>query len=762
MIEVSNEQPPLVEEAVAEAVAVTEAVVSASAEPEAVEPEHESAPAAASLQQAALVKMVEPPMPEPTAPSHAVAASAASVGVRAAVSQERADAMAKQRGRRRTSRMTVVAGATPGFVQVQSEPSVPLDDHVGTSRVTTTPPVVHEPSAPGVVQVTHESAVAPSHAAAASAASVGVQAAVSQERADAMAKQRGRRISRMTVVADATPGFVQVQSEPSVPLDDHVQEVVPQQEGNANDAAAALSQVEQDAASKARAARPTRRRQQMAATTTTTTSHSQAERDAVTKSRARRGMPAVEAGGPPVLPGVEHIGPPVELSRVDASKDEDDDAGLEKLARRRDEHAAALANRRREHVSTAAAKEHVSTAAAGTTTVGAVSVSSSEPTPETRKSTAAGSPASTGRAGEPARVFSNMGEDERQRRYNDKMAQMDQQHEDSVEKRAAGGSISNNPANASEILQSSTTGVVGSNHNRDDDVEGQRGRQRNYLETGAKSQEFLDQDPTVPNSMTSHMPPAITTTADRGVVVAPDVEYGEYTVQDNELAVAIAIDDDEEEQEKKLYAYAVAFDPAAKPPMYQNRRFRLYGIGGALCLVILSVVLVVGIISVGNKTVILTLPLPVTESPTVAPTTSRESVFRQFFAENVSPLVYEEGTPQFRAAEWIMNEDPKQLEPSSQRLLQRYLMAFLYFHTSNQGEWLSCNPPKDGEDDTCIFLEFARDGNDAISFTPKPGKTRWLSGQEECDWEGVECASGAVVLGFTLCEYYSKRGLIVW
>ena len=99
------------------------------------------------------------------------------------------------------------------------------------------------------------------------------------------------------------------------------------------------------------------------------------------------------------------------------------------------------------------------------------------------------------------------------------------------------------------------------------------------------------------------------------------------------------------------------------------------------------------------------------------------------------------------AADWIMYEDPSALEIDSSRLLQRYILAFLYYHTTGLGEeeWSSCNPPKDGEDDTCTFVEFDRLPDGSETFNEIPGRIRWLSAAPECEWNGVLCANEVVV-----------------
>jgi hypothetical protein len=94
-----------------------------------------------------------------------------------------------------------------------------------------------------------------------------------------------------------------------------------------------------------------------------------------------------------------------------------------------------------------------------------------------------------------------------------------------------------------------------------------------------------------------------------------------------------------------------------------------------------------------------------------------------------------------------MYDDPKQMEIDNPRLLERYMLAFWYFHTTGGGTqpWLSCNPPAPGESDECTFLEFTRLEDDSVGYTEKPGSIRWMSSADVCAWQGVNCAGGSVV-----------------
>jgi Leucine-rich repeat (LRR) protein len=112
-------------------------------------------------------------------------------------------------------------------------------------------------------------------------------------------------------------------------------------------------------------------------------------------------------------------------------------------------------------------------------------------------------------------------------------------------------------------------------------------------------------------------------------------------------------------------------------------------------------------------------------------------------------VVLEPDTPHNLAAQWIVS--PQGLPADVTRLLQRYILALFYYQTSENGTspWRSCNPPSEFEDDTCTFLEFAKLANDDIIYAPRPGSVRWLSSQDECNWEGVLC-TGTTVSGIQI------------
>eukprot|EP00980_Cylindrotheca_fusiformis_P025009 scaffold12894_cov120-Cylindrotheca_fusiformis.AAC.4 len=75
-----------------------------------------------------------------------------------------------------------------------------------------------------------------------------------------------------------------------------------------------------------------------------------------------------------------------------------------------------------------------------------------------------------------------------------------------------------------------------------------------------------------------------------------------------------------------------------------------------------------------------------------------------------------EGTPQNKALDWLSNHDPAQLEPTSEYLVPRYVLAVLFYATS---------------------------GRDPASTTPMKTDWEqhalWMTGEGYCSWYGIKC-----------------------
>ena len=77
-------------------------------------------------------------------------------------------------------------------------------------------------------------------------------------------------------------------------------------------------------------------------------------------------------------------------------------------------------------------------------------------------------------------------------------------------------------------------------------------------------------------------------------------------------------------------------------------------------------------------------------------------------------------TPQGKAVEWLLYEDELQLCPNDPNIVQRYVLAVLYFSTGGETAWKTCSRRKDLSN-------------------PCEGK-RFLSSTHECIWAGVGCS----------------------
>jgi Leucine-rich repeat (LRR) protein len=210
----------------------------------------------------------------------------------------------------------------------------------------------------------------------------------------------------------------------------------------------------------------------------------------------------------------------------------------------------------------------------------------------------------------------------------------------------------------------------------------------------------------------------------------PDLEYGEYGgPQENGLAVAFAVD----EEEDAYIPSAVEYDPDAKPPMYRNRRFRLY-------VSLTMVVMVVGTAGILSGLLLnhsSGTPPPLPERATVG---IREYVERLVGPEPVSDRT----NPYRKALDWIQDVDPMALTPYDKGFAQRFLTAYLYFSTTVHGPWNNdCDPAQQGETDDTVYRYT---GVIEEKFNFALDAKRWLSKYDSCLWCAVECDSAGQII----------------
>ena len=203
--------------------------------------------------------------------------------------------------------------------------------------------------------------------------------------------------------------------------------------------------------------------------------------------------------------------------------------------------------------------------------------------------------------------------------------------------------------------------------------------------------------------------------------------------EDGRLAVAVAVKDYEDED--VFIPSAVEYDPDAKPPMYKNRRFRMYGLLGCTLLIML-VASVIGIMAIQQTQ---NLKNSGQSIPTDAPTCERCNIGieEQLELEVGSEKLNDPSTSEFLAKEWLMRDDVMNLGPMDENLIQRFLLAAFYFETHILGDWRSCNrPPEENPEDTCSFQKII--GIFPLEFEGVPA-VRWLSSEHECKWAGISC-----------------------
>ena len=218
-----------------------------------------------------------------------------------------------------------------------------------------------------------------------------------------------------------------------------------------------------------------------------------------------------------------------------------------------------------------------------------------------------------------------------------------------------------------------------------------------------------------------------------------DLEYGVYGGPDEKgLAVAVAV---EEEDDDMFIPAAVEYDPDAKPPMYRNRRFRLYAFLAMVIVVVVTIGAAVGI------------TLGKTEK--IPDISYRETIG---IRENIERLVGTDvlddpKSPYRKALDWITHEDAMMVTPEDKTFTQRYYAAYFYFATTTKRPWDGgCNPPAVGTNETemCTYLRMV--GVDPAEYSDIPW-TRWLTNTPECGWAGISCDELGQFRSMEFCKF---------
>ena len=219
-----------------------------------------------------------------------------------------------------------------------------------------------------------------------------------------------------------------------------------------------------------------------------------------------------------------------------------------------------------------------------------------------------------------------------------------------------------------------------------------------------------------------------------GVYVLDDSDVED---QVGRLAVAVAITEDDQ---GVFIPAAIQYDPDAKPSIIRNRRFRLYS-ALACTLLLVAVIGLAVLLTQKNKEApqdaVTDSPAEDEASTEVSARPDANGIIEQLERIVGSEVLADVEGAHFRAKEWLLNEDPMQLTRQDSNLVQRYLLAVVYFKLHEEGDWLSCNAPSYAEpDDFCLYQNL-------VNIYPTEYESvpwfRWLSGEHECYWAGLAC-----------------------
>jgi hypothetical protein len=153
----------------------------------------------------------------------------------------------------------------------------------------------------------------------------------------------------------------------------------------------------------------------------------------------------------------------------------------------------------------------------------------------------------------------------------------------------------------------------------------------------------------------------------------------------------------------------------------EKQKFRRYLWIGICILILLTAAIVIPVVIVfgkGEDPKITEAPSSApSASPSAAPTSTRFAEFLKFANQfSSAESLTDPSSPQFLAADWVVNLDEFQADLEVDALTQRYLLAVFYFSTGGD-EWEECSRSK-----TCN-----------VGFS-------WLDGtKSECLWHGVRC-----------------------
>jgi len=102
------------------------------------------------------------------------------------------------------------------------------------------------------------------------------------------------------------------------------------------------------------------------------------------------------------------------------------------------------------------------------------------------------------------------------------------------------------------------------------------------------------------------------------------------------------------------------------------------------------------------------------------------------------PALTDPSTPQYASAQWLIDDDARYLCPEDPTLIQRYILAVIYFSTEGAG-WKNCSAVEYAAVSPCLSVEIDQPNN----------ARRYLSAASECSWYGNHCSDEVATINST-------------
>ncbi|CAB9509604.1 leucine Rich Repeat [Seminavis robusta] len=114
-----------------------------------------------------------------------------------------------------------------------------------------------------------------------------------------------------------------------------------------------------------------------------------------------------------------------------------------------------------------------------------------------------------------------------------------------------------------------------------------------------------------------------------------------------------------------------------------------------------------------------------------------------------------------KAFDWIINQDPMQLEYNAPNLVQRFLLVLFYYQTTRHKPWKECNPAgiSQASATTNFCYQPVHLTGEATSLI---WGDQWLSPSHECQWAGVDCQSEKRTVAELRIHWNHLNGPLPW